>query len=52
MRMRGRKIPSESKLANELMRALKQGKVDYILVMGKVDGSRYDGYEVHKFDIG
>ncbi|MDL2078901.1 hypothetical protein QNN03_20920 [Streptomyces sp. GXMU-J15] len=52
MRMRGRKIPSESKLANELMRALKQGKVDYILVKGKVDGSRYDGYEVHKFDIG
>ena len=52
MRMRGRKFPSEPRLANELMAALEQGKVDYILVKGKVDGARYAGYETYKFDIG
>lgn len=52
MRMRGLNFPSEPRLANELMAALEQGKVDYILVKGKVDGDRYAGYETYKFDIG
>lgn len=52
MHLRGREFPSEPRLANELMAALEEGKVEYILVKGKVDGARYDGYEAYKFDIG
>ncbi|MFB8249568.1 hypothetical protein ACFC5X_31575, partial [Streptomyces sp. NPDC055952] len=52
MRSRGRDFPSERELARELKTALAQGKVDYILVKGKVDGGQYAGYEKQQFDIG
>ncbi|WP_324783975.1 hypothetical protein [Streptomyces sp. H51] len=52
MRLRGREHPSEDILADELEQALAEGKVDYILVKGKVDGAKYAGYEMYKFDIG
>ncbi|UXY27679.1 hypothetical protein [Streptomyces sp. HUAS TT20] len=52
MRLRGREHPSEVLLADELEHALAHGKVDYILVKGKVDGAEYAGYEMYKFDIG
>lgn len=52
MRSRGRDFPSERVLAREIKTALAQGKVDYILVKGKVDGGQYAGYEKQQFDIG
>nr|WP_308406622.1 hypothetical protein [Streptomyces sp. AC555_RSS877] len=52
MRLRGRDHPSEDLLADELEMALAEGKLDYILVMGKSDGAKYAGYETHQFDIG
>ncbi|MFI1045909.1 hypothetical protein ACH4U3_08785 [Streptomyces griseoruber] len=52
MESRGRKYPSEARLAADLKIALAEGKVDYILVKGKVDGGLYAGYEKQQFDIG
>ncbi|WP_344049481.1 hypothetical protein, partial [Streptomyces thermoalcalitolerans] len=52
MEKRGRKYPSEARLAQELEQALTEGKVEYILVKGKVDGGQYAGYEKYQFDIG
>ncbi|KUL34910.1 hypothetical protein ADL22_29250 [Streptomyces sp. NRRL F-4489] len=51
MRERSRQYPSEGKLADALEAALKEGKVDYILVKGKSNGSLYGGFEMEKFDI-
>ncbi|WP_338676756.1 hypothetical protein V1460_30160 [Streptomyces sp. SCSIO 30461] len=52
MQRRSRKFPSEGKLANELARAIAEGKVDYILIKGKVDMGQYAGFEKYQFDIG
>ncbi|MEU1185439.1 hypothetical protein ABZ464_49095 [Streptomyces sp. NPDC005820] len=52
MESRGRKYPSEARLAADLKIALAEGKVDYILVKGKVDGGLYAGYEKQQFNIG
>ncbi|MER6997098.1 hypothetical protein [Streptomyces sp. NPDC000410] len=49
--MRSRQHPSEGELAEALEAALKEGKVDYILVKGRSDGGLYGGYEMEKFDI-
>ena len=51
MRERGRKNRNERRLAKELEDALDQGKLDYILVKGKVSGGKYAGYHMRKFDI-
>ncbi|ATW48921.1 hypothetical protein [Streptomyces peucetius] len=51
MQSRSRQYPTEGALADELEAALKEGKLDYILVKGKSDGPRYDGYVMEKFDI-
>ncbi|WP_257004247.1 hypothetical protein [Streptomyces sp. SA15] len=52
MENRGRKHPTEPRLAAELKIALAEGKVDYVLIKGKADGGRYAGYEKHQFNIG
>ncbi|QDL73808.1 hypothetical protein DNK48_35690 [Streptomyces malaysiensis subsp. malaysiensis] len=51
MRERGKKNRNELRLADELEDALDQGKLDYILVKGKVSGGKYAGYHMRKFDI-
>ncbi|MEU6686432.1 hypothetical protein [Streptomyces sp. NPDC046832] len=43
---------NEAKLYKELKAALKQGKVDYILVKGKSNGGEYAGYYMRRFDLG
>ncbi|ONK12164.1 hypothetical protein [Streptomyces sp. MP131-18] len=43
---------SEAALANDLDLALAQGRVEYVLVQGKPNGSLYGGYEMRQFDIG
>ncbi|MFE0326759.1 hypothetical protein ACFW08_08135 [Streptomyces sp. NPDC058960] len=52
MRIRGRRNPKELKLATALNKALRDGKLDYILVKGNPKAGRYDGYLMEKFDIG
>ncbi|HSA53587.1 MAG TPA: hypothetical protein VLH10_26180, partial [Yinghuangia sp.] len=42
----------ETKLVGELKAALANGKLDYVVVKGKPDGSTYGGYTMGKFDIG
>ncbi|MGE9697718.1 hypothetical protein [Streptomyces sp. NRRL F-5630] len=51
MRDRGGEFPTDKKLAKDLKAALGEGKVEYILVKGKVDGPLYAGYEKYQFDI-
>ncbi|MFF7734897.1 hypothetical protein [Streptomyces sp. NPDC007984] len=43
---------NEAKLYKELKTALKQGKVDYILVKGRSNGGEYAGYYMRRFDLG
>ncbi|MFB9365434.1 hypothetical protein ACFFVG_04655, partial [Kitasatospora albolonga] len=43
---------TEAALARDLMAAWKAGKLDYVMVKAKVDGTDYDGYLMKKFDIG
>jgi hypothetical protein len=43
---------NEAKLYKELKAALKQGKVDYILVKGKSNAGEYAGYYMRRFDLG
>jgi ribosome biogenesis GTPase A len=52
MRTRGRDNPNELRLANELKKALKAGKLDYVLVKGNPNTGKYAGYTMQKFDIG
>ncbi|MFI0267733.1 hypothetical protein [Streptomyces luteogriseus] len=43
---------NETKLYKELKAALRQGKVDYILVKGKPNAGEYAGYYMRRFDLG
>ncbi|MGW0171828.1 hypothetical protein ACWDWT_42720, partial [Streptomyces sp. NPDC003343] len=52
MRGRGRQNPKEMDLADELERALKDNKLDYIVVKGNRNVGEYAGYTMSKFDIG
>ncbi|MER6070920.1 hypothetical protein ABT187_19225, partial [Streptomyces sp. NPDC001817] len=51
MRKRGADHPSELELADRLEAALKDGKVDYIVVKGEKNTGTYAGYHMRKFDI-
>ncbi|MGW1675591.1 hypothetical protein [Streptomyces sp. NPDC002324] len=51
MQERGRKNPSERRLAAELAEALDDGKLDYVVVKGEKNAGQYAGYRVRKFDI-
>ncbi|MFD8997143.1 hypothetical protein [Streptomyces abikoensis] len=51
MRERGATIESEAELARDLRRALRDGKVEYIMVKGKPVGDKYNGYLLKKFDL-
>ncbi|MFF4181958.1 hypothetical protein ACFYZ9_02100 [Streptomyces sp. NPDC001691] len=42
---------AEKDLAKELRKALKAGKIDYVLVKAKSDGAQYAGYQMKQFDI-
>ncbi|MYR44780.1 hypothetical protein [Streptomyces sp. SID5910] len=42
---------AENALREELRSALKEGRVDYILVKAKFDGALYAGYEMKQFDL-
>ncbi|MEU1697975.1 hypothetical protein [Streptomyces pseudogriseolus] len=42
---------AELRLMNDLRAALKQGKVDYILVKADFNGAQYAGYEMKQFDL-
>ncbi|WP_171110511.1 hypothetical protein [Streptomyces sp. Z423-1] len=42
---------AELALANELRTALKEGRVDYVLVKANADGAQYAGYQMKHFDI-
>lgn len=52
MRERGRTNSKEMELADELEMALKDGKLDYVVVKGNLNKGQYAGYTTHKFDIG
>ncbi|MEU1215741.1 hypothetical protein ABZ424_25740 [Streptomyces sp. NPDC005790] len=52
MTKRERKFPSEGALAADLRRALRDGRVDYIVVRGQDNAGTYTGYTMSKFDIG
>ncbi|WP_434594003.1 hypothetical protein [Streptomyces sp. A5-4] len=43
---------NETRLYNELLDALEDGKVDYILVKGKPNTGAYAGYYMRRFDLG
>ncbi|MGR8007459.1 hypothetical protein [Streptomyces hypolithicus] len=43
---------NETRLYNELLDALEDGKVDYILVKGKTNTGTYAGYYMRRFDLG
>ncbi|MFD9289444.1 hypothetical protein ACFWBV_14395 [Streptomyces sp. NPDC060030] len=51
MKKRERKFPSEGNLAAELRQALRDGRVDYIVVKGQDNAGTYTGYSMSKFDI-
>jgi hypothetical protein len=51
MRKRGKEHPSEMVLADQLEAALKDGKLDYIVVKGGKNAGEYAGYHMRKFDI-
>ncbi|MEU6918995.1 hypothetical protein ABZ948_37840, partial [Streptomyces olindensis] len=51
MRKRGREHPSEILLADQLEAALKDGKLDYIVVKGERNAGEYAGYHTRQFDI-
>ncbi|MFI9215747.1 hypothetical protein [Streptomyces werraensis] len=42
---------AEVRLMNDLRVALKQGKVDYILVKADFNDAQYAGYEMKQFDL-
>lgn len=52
MRKRGRTNLNERRLYKELSAALKQGKIEYILVKGKPNTGTYAGYYMRRFNIG
>ncbi|WP_269858433.1 hypothetical protein [Streptomyces sp. RPT161] len=52
MRKRAATDPQEAALERQLRKALKQGKVDYVLVKAVPNGSEYAGYLMKHFDIG
>ncbi|MFF3337852.1 hypothetical protein [Streptomyces flavidovirens] len=43
---------NETRLYNELLDALEEGKVDYILVKGKPNTGTYAGYYMRRFNLG
>jgi hypothetical protein len=51
MEERGLHDPDEAELAEKLHEALKEGKVDYVVIRAKAEGSRYAGYTLKHFDI-
>ncbi|RCH64434.1 hypothetical protein DT019_33415 [Streptomyces sp. SDr-06] len=52
MKERGRTNPNERRLYRELSKALKQGKIDYILVKGNPKAGTYAGYSMRRFNLG
>ncbi|MEU6056419.1 hypothetical protein ABZ829_39095, partial [Streptomyces xanthochromogenes] len=52
MKERGRRNPNERRLYRELRAALKQGKIDYVLVKGNPKAGTYAGYSMRRFDLG
>ncbi|WP_167158805.1 hypothetical protein [Streptomyces sp. MBT27] len=52
MKERGRTNPNERRLYRELRAALKQGKIDYVLVKGNPKAGTYAGYSMRRFDLG
>ncbi len=51
MEKRGKKNPSEADLAENLMDALHEGKLDYIVVKGEKNVGEYAGYRMRQFNI-
>ncbi|MEU0146371.1 hypothetical protein ABZ119_10480 [Streptomyces sp. NPDC006288] len=51
MKKRRRNFPSEGTLATELRQALRDGRVDYIVVRGQDNAGTYTGYSMKQFDI-
>jgi hypothetical protein len=52
MEERGVTDPAEAELAEKLHQALLEGKVEYVVVQAKADGSQYMGFLMRKFNIG
>ncbi len=48
---RGKKIKSEGDLAEALKAALKQGKLDYVVVKGDSNAPAYNGHHYQRFDL-
>ncbi|MEU5410664.1 hypothetical protein [Streptomyces clavifer] len=51
MKKRERQFPSEGALAADLIPALRDGRVDYIVIRGRDNAGTYTGYSMSKFDI-
>ncbi|MGW1051615.1 hypothetical protein [Streptomyces sp. NPDC002521] len=51
MEKRGKHNAAERKLARNLKTALKEGKLDYIVVKGEKNAGEYAGYRMRQFDI-
>ncbi|MBO0917491.1 hypothetical protein [Streptomyces laculatispora] len=51
MKKRKREFPSEGKLSTDLRDALRDGRVDYVVVRGQDNAGTYTGYSTQKFDI-
>ncbi|WP_308101094.1 hypothetical protein [Streptomyces sp. S07_1.15] len=51
MKKNSAKFPEEAALGKELRAALKQGKVDYVLVKANVVDGTYAGYQMKHFDL-
>jgi hypothetical protein len=51
MEERGKYNKAERKLARNLTKALKAGKLDYIVVKGERNAGEYAGYRMRQFDI-
>uniref|UniRef100_UPI000AA074EB hypothetical protein n=1 Tax=Streptomyces kebangsaanensis TaxID=864058 RepID=UPI000AA074EB len=51
MEKRGKRNEAEAELAEKLMDALDEGKLDYIVVKGERNAGEYAGYRMRQFDI-
>ncbi|WP_146610518.1 hypothetical protein [Streptomyces sp. AC1-42T] len=51
MEKRRRNFPSDGRLSADLRSALRDGRVDYIVVRGQDNAGTYTGYSTQKFDI-
>lgn len=51
MKKRKREFPSEGKLSTDPRDALRDGRVDYVVVRGQDNAGTYTGYSTQKFEI-